>query len=108
MIKILKHSCYCYEMKLPFHVIIQLFDALLYCVQASIYHVQDFEHNTEIPASNILEIKHVTITVKESHKKLNLHISRGYLKFMLEKLRDIHLTNFRLLKHKAYAISEII
>jgi hypothetical protein len=62
-------------MKLPFHAIIQLFDALLYCVQASIYHVQDFEHNTEIPASNFLKIKHVTIAVKESHKKLNLHIN---------------------------------
>jgi hypothetical protein len=47
----------------------------------------DFEHHTEIPASNILEIKHVTITVKQCHKKLNLHISRGYLKFMVLKLR---------------------
>jgi hypothetical protein len=61
-------------MKLPFHVIIQLFDAL-YCIQASISHVQDFEHNTEIPTSNFLEIKHVTIAVKKSHKKLNLHIN---------------------------------
>jgi hypothetical protein len=75
MIKILKHSCYYYEMKLPFHVIIQLFDALLYCIQASIYHVQDFEHNTKIPASIFLEIKHFTIAVKESQKKLNLHIN---------------------------------
>jgi hypothetical protein len=74
MIKILKHSCNCYEVKLPFHVIIQLFDALQYCIQASTYHVQDFENNTEIPASNFLEVKHVTI-VKESHKKLNLHIN---------------------------------
>jgi hypothetical protein len=27
---------------------------------------------------------------------------------MVEKLRNKHLTNFHLLKHKAYAISEII
>jgi hypothetical protein len=75
MIKILKHSCYRYEMKLPFHVIIRLFDAPLYCIQASIYHVQDFEHNTDVSISNFLKIKHVTILVKKRHKKLNLHIN---------------------------------
>jgi hypothetical protein len=70
MIMISKYSCYYYEMKLPIHVIIQLFDAPLYCIQASIYHVQEFEHNTEIAASNFLEIKTCHYISKEKPQEI--------------------------------------
>jgi len=54
-------------MKLPFHIIMQLFDAPLHCIQAPIYPVQNFEHNTEVPMTNFLGIKQVTTSVNKKH-----------------------------------------
>jgi hypothetical protein len=44
----------------------QLFDAPLHCIQAPIYPVQNFEHNTEVPMTNFLGIKHVNKTTHQS------------------------------------------
>jgi hypothetical protein len=53
-------------MQLPFHVIMQLLDAPFHCIQASIYPVQNFKRNAEVPTANFLGIKHVTMSLNKT------------------------------------------
>ena len=66
-------------MKLPFHIIMQLLDTPFNSIQAPIYPVQNFEHNTEVARTNFLGIKHATVSDKTiDHIGLLQHVTNIY------------------------------
>jgi len=53
-------------MRLPFHIIMQLLDTPFNSIQAPIYPVQNFEHDTEVAIANFLGIEHAIISVNKN------------------------------------------
>lgn len=60
--------------KLPFHIIMQLLDAPFNSIQAPVYPIQNFEHNTEVAITNFLQIKHAAISVNKTIDHVGLYI----------------------------------